>query len=181
MSDYLRLQADEIDDFETLDDEEADGEVRLGRIVLYIDDLDRCEPAQVVAVLQAVHLLLAFPLFTVVVGVDVRWVERALRLHHSELLDSGGAEPRDYLEKIFQIPFWLEPQDSTAARRMLRGILGTVPVHAASPSRAEEPADAAPEGSGAPSPGAPAPADPVAAPPPAARLGHGRDPLIRGV
>ncbi len=127
MSDYLRLQADEIEDFETLDDEEADGEVRLGRIVLYIDDLDRCEPAQVVAVLQAVHLLLAFPLFTVVVGVDVRWVERALRLHHSELLDSGGAEPRDYLEKIFQIPFWLEPLDSNAARRMLRGILGTAP------------------------------------------------------
>ena len=128
MSDYLRLQADEIEDFETLDDEEADGEVRLGRIVLYIDDLDRCEPAQVVAVLQAVHLLLAFPLFTVVVGVDVRWVERALRLHHSELLDSGGAEPRDYLEKIFQIPFWLEPLDSGAARRMLRGILGTAPA-----------------------------------------------------
>ena len=73
-------------------------------------------------VLQAVHLLLAFPLFVVVVGVDVRWVERALRLHHEHLLVSGdgGAAPRDYLEKIFQIPFWLGPLDPDASRAMLR-------------------------------------------------------------
>ena len=38
------------------------------RVVLYVDDLDRCPPALVVQVLQAVHLLLAFPLFVVVVG-----------------------------------------------------------------------------------------------------------------
>jgi len=125
MSDYLRIGASEIEAYETLEQEEADDDARVGRIVLYIDDLDRCEPDQVVAVLQAVHLLLAFPLFTVVVGVDVRWVERALRLHHQHLLDSeGGAEPRDYLEKIFQIPFWLEPLDADTSRVMLRGMLG---------------------------------------------------------
>ena len=44
--------------------------------------------------LQAVHLLLAFPLFAVVVGVDVRWVERALRLHHQQLLDTDGSAGR---------------------------------------------------------------------------------------
>jgi hypothetical protein len=125
MSKYLRIDARDIDGYETLEQEETDDEVRVGRIVLYVDDLDRCEPSQVVAVLQAVHLLLAFPLFTVVVGVDMRWVERALRLHHKQLLDSGGAEPRDYLEKIFQIPFWLEPLDADASRTMLRGMLGS--------------------------------------------------------
>src|SRR5690606_12021301 len=36
------------------------------RIVLYVDDLDRCPPARVVELLQAIHLLLAFPLFVVV-------------------------------------------------------------------------------------------------------------------
>jgi hypothetical protein len=39
---------------------------RIDRIVLYIDDLDRCPEDKVVDVLQAVHLLLAFPLFVVV-------------------------------------------------------------------------------------------------------------------
>ncbi len=42
---------------------------RIDRIVLYIDDLDRCPEKIVFEVLQAVHLLLAFPLFVVVVGV----------------------------------------------------------------------------------------------------------------
>jgi KAP family P-loop domain len=100
------------------------------RIVLYIDDLDRCPAKNVVEVLQAVHLLLAFPLFVVVVGVDPRWLVRSLSRHHTALLDSEvgespgavappeddgggdddfGSRPREYLEKIFQIPFALEP------------------------------------------------------------------------
>jgi hypothetical protein len=80
--------------------------VPVERIVLYIDDLDRCPPEQVVEVLQAVHLLLAFPLFHVVVGVDPRWLSQSLRRRYvrdpSETFD-----PHEYLEKIFQIPYTL--------------------------------------------------------------------------
>jgi hypothetical protein len=97
------------------------------RIVLYIDDLDRCTHEQVYAVLQAIHLLLAFELFVVVVGVDVRWVEEAVARQFAstpeDLPDSASKDEReaarqkteterrkraiDYLEKIFQLPFWL--------------------------------------------------------------------------
>jgi len=45
----------------------------LQRIVLYVDDLDRCPPTKVVDVLRATHLLLALPLFVVIVAVDPRW------------------------------------------------------------------------------------------------------------
>ncbi|MDB5584245.1 MAG: P-loop domain protein [Bradyrhizobium sp.] len=84
------------------------------RIVLYIDDLDRCTHDQVYAVLQAIHLLLAFELFVVVVGVDVRWIEGAVAKHFeadTALPDDALQKRRraiDYLEKIFQIPFWLQ-------------------------------------------------------------------------
>ena len=54
---------------------------RINRIVLYIDDLDRCPERKVVDVLQAVHLLLAYPLFVVVVGVDPRWLLHSLEEH----------------------------------------------------------------------------------------------------
>ena len=54
---------------------------RVDRIVLYIDDLDRCPEDKVVQVLQAIHLLLFFPLFVVVVGVDPRWMLHSLRQH----------------------------------------------------------------------------------------------------
>ena len=55
------------------------------RIILYIDDLDRCKEKEVVAVLQAVHLLLAFPLFVVVVAVDPRWLLHSLRVESDVL------------------------------------------------------------------------------------------------
>ena len=36
---------------------------------------------------------------------------------------SGGATPLDYLEKIFQIPFWLSPMPVTARKNMVKGLL----------------------------------------------------------
>jgi len=103
--------------------EELKKPIPLDRIVLYIDDLDRCPQDRVVEILEAVHLLLAFPIFVVVVGVDPRWLRRSLELHYPHLLTSlsengnsprktsrtRAATPQNYLEKIFQIPFNLRP------------------------------------------------------------------------
>jgi hypothetical protein len=94
----------------------------IDRVVLYIDDLDRCPTPLVIKVLEAVHLLLAFRLFVVVVAVDARWLESSLREHYRQL-DGEGANPEDYLEKIFQVPFWLRPLDTGVRERMLRGLL----------------------------------------------------------
>lgn len=98
------------------------------RIVLYIDDLDRCAPDKVVDVLQAVHLLLGFPLFVVLVAVDVRWVSRALECHYPAMLGAppsipqakAAASAHDYLEKIFQIPYWVRPMTPEASVEFLR-------------------------------------------------------------
>jgi hypothetical protein len=61
---------------------------RIERIVVYIDDLDRCPPTRVIEVLEAVHLLLAVRLFVVVVAVDPRWLLRAVAVHYRELLQT---------------------------------------------------------------------------------------------
>ncbi|MDQ3274837.1 MAG: P-loop NTPase fold protein, partial [Actinomycetota bacterium] len=116
---------------------------RIDRIVLYIDDLDRCPPARVVELLEAVHLLLAVPLFVVVVAVDPRWLLRAVAVHYQDLLeppappelgaagDGVGPEvdpdddelwastPAQYLEKIFQVVFTLPPLTTTGYTSML--------------------------------------------------------------
>ena len=98
---------------------------RIDRIILYIDDLDRCPSERVVEVLEAIHLILAIPLFVVVVAVDPRWLIKSLELHHSELLspviedgDLGAeshwtATPINYLEKIIQIPYTLRAMTDT--------------------------------------------------------------------
>lgn len=107
---------------------------RIDRIILYIDDLDRCPPNRVVDVLRAIQLLLAFPLFVVVVGVDARWVKRSLNVRYRNQLrppdNDGwdGATPQDYIEKIFQIPFWLEPLSAGSTRTYLQGLLAAAPA-----------------------------------------------------
>jgi hypothetical protein len=96
----------------------------IDRIVLYIDDLDRCRADRVIEVLEAVQLLLAFPLFAVVVAVDPRWLRQSLLDNYPRLLGAieddranarislgRAATPQDYLEKIFQVPFNLQPLD----------------------------------------------------------------------
>lgn len=101
------------------------------RIVLYIDDLDRCPPAKVLEVLQAAHLLLAHSLFVVVVAVDVRWLTGALQTEYPDLIHSkvggGGDTDRavalDYLEKIFQLPVWTEAVPVNQAASIIQASL----------------------------------------------------------
>lgn len=138
---------------------------QINRIVLYIDDLDRCPPDRVVQVLQAVHLLLAFPLFVVVVAVDARWLSQSLHTHYQDLLNPGHsrdsmvmsegfgrqASPQDYLEKIFQIPFWVRPLPEEARVRIVQGLVAESVVPAPEETREsgnDEPKAAAGSGNG---------------------------------
>ena len=111
--------------------EEAAGDdlPRVDRIVLFIDDLDRCPSERVVEVLQAVHLILAFELFVVVVAVDSRWILHALYEEYSAFggVDKVSARvgsrwlttPQNYVEKIFQIPFALRPMGNRGYRQLV--------------------------------------------------------------
>jgi hypothetical protein len=97
------------------------------RIVLYIDDLDRCPPGNVLEVLEAVHLLLSFEMFVVVVAVDSRWLTSALTDRLVALrpspADIGQPTPKDYLEKIFQLPFWVQPVPPDGRAQLVHGLL----------------------------------------------------------
>ncbi|GLW94331.1 P-loop NTPase fold protein [Actinokineospora globicatena] len=94
------------------------------RVVLYIDDLDRCGPRQVVQVLEAVHLLLAMDLFAVVIGVDPQWLLRAVRTHYAEVL-GPEVTAENYLEKIVNIPFALPGMAQGNLGALLRSMADT--------------------------------------------------------
>lgn len=115
----------------TASPEDAGSDARpVDRIILYIDDLDRCPTTTVIDVLQAVHLLLAYPLFVVVVGVDPRWLLHSLEAAYVPFrakADQAGVDPerwsttpQNYLEKIFQIPLNLRPMSDIGYGRMVR-------------------------------------------------------------
>jgi hypothetical protein len=128
ISEQERLTKEKIEEGNSIDQDELskkisanlglpDGVIPIDRIVLYVDDLDRCSPEIVVQTLEAIHLLLALPLFMVVVAVDPRWLQRSLAVHYKELFseeDQGNSSyristPQNYLEKIFQITFAISP------------------------------------------------------------------------
>ena len=106
------------------------------RIILYIDDLDRCSAERVVEVLQAVNLLMGMELFFVVVAIDPRWLFAALDQHHRHLFANEASQKSpddqaetalsgralDYLDKIFQIPYALRPVGNRG-REYLRSLL----------------------------------------------------------
>jgi len=84
-------------------------EKRLGqaqeRVLIIIDDLDRCEPTKAVEVLQAINLLLNFNHFVVILGIDARIITGAISKYYANLLEGAGASGYEYLDKIIQIPF----------------------------------------------------------------------------
>jgi KAP-like P-loop domain-containing protein len=114
------------------------------RIILYVDDLDRCTSERVVRVLQAVNLLLSMSLFVVVVAVDPRWLLKSLEEHYGKPMD-GRVRALDYLDKIFHVPFAIRPMNDRAGD-YLRSLLPDVePVavrveQAVPPAPGDEPA-----------------------------------------
>ncbi len=99
-------------DFETLL-----RKVNVERVVVFIDDLDRCQSSKVVETFETIKLFLNIPECTFVIGADAAKIEQAIRDHYR--LDGRAAEPEpsggrtfaeDYLEKIIQIPFRIPEQ-----------------------------------------------------------------------
>ncbi|HET6288070.1 MAG TPA: P-loop NTPase fold protein [Amycolatopsis sp.] len=130
----VSLLRKDLETFATMLAEVPHGSGKIERTVLYIDDLDRCPPKIVVQVLEAIHLLLALPVFVVVVGGDSRWLKKAVEQHYEEMLgDDPETFAESYLEKIFQVPFTLSPMDDPAFAGLVRGLADTE-VQVASPS-----------------------------------------------
>ena len=79
-----------------------------GRLVIFIDELDRCVPTKVLQVLEAMNLLLHSSVCVFVLGIDIDLIAEAVqacyRGEHQEHI-SG----REYLDKIIQLRFPLPP------------------------------------------------------------------------
>jgi hypothetical protein len=124
------------------------------RVVLFIDDLDRCPPRKVVEVLEAVQLLLSTNLFVVVLALDVRYVTKSLEKVYAGVLSADG-DPSglDYLEKIIQIPYRTRRPSGDGALQFMAGQLRVEEPERGEAGSFAESADL-PAGEGAPTPAA---------------------------
>ncbi len=92
-------------DLEFLEGRLHAAEKRVERVLILIDDLDRCEPNKAVEMLQTINLLLDFRSFIIFLGIDARIITSAIEKHYQGLLGEAGASGYEYLDKIIQIPF----------------------------------------------------------------------------
>jgi formylglycine-generating enzyme required for sulfatase activity len=104
-----------LDDFRRQFEDLSTGLLNHGRVVVFIDDLDRCLPDKAVEVLEAVKLFLDVPGFVFVLGVDRAVIAEGIRVRYRDYeTELDGAR---YLEKIIQIPFKLPPIDAATVTR----------------------------------------------------------------
>jgi hypothetical protein len=80
-----------------------------GRIVVFVDDLDRCMPHNALSVLESMKLFFDLEGFIFVVGLDRAIIERAVSLKYGLEPTPGGPtiSGSEYLKKVFQVPFTL--------------------------------------------------------------------------
>jgi hypothetical protein len=87
------------------------------RVVVFIDDLDRCSDEKVVEILQAINLILAKSSFYVVVGMDTEMIYKAINDRHKVAEERRGQKfAENYLRKIVQLQFHLP---TTAAKQRI--------------------------------------------------------------
>ncbi|MCK4607626.1 MAG: hypothetical protein KAU35_10050 [candidate division Zixibacteria bacterium] len=101
-------------------------QVRDRRLVFFIDDIDRCQPDNVLRVLEAIKLFLDIEGFVFFLAMDTKIVRHAVGTHYSFMCKDGPAKEemgRSYLEKIIQVPFHLPPLTRDQKLKLIESIL----------------------------------------------------------
>ena len=111
-ADCFRDESDKVAD--TMESFESDFKkllslVGVDRIVVFIDDLDRCSSGKVIETFETIKLFLNTPACTFVIGADAEKIHHAVGEVYNVTNDLK--RQKDYLEKIVQIPFSIPAQD----------------------------------------------------------------------
>lgn len=111
------ISEEEISDIRQFRDDFAKllGESDISKLVVLIDDLDRCSPDRIIENLEAIKLFLNVPNTAFVIGADRRIIRQAVAWRYRDTLKAsadGQTDPSerlvdDYLEKLIQIPYRL--------------------------------------------------------------------------
>lgn len=84
-------------------------ESKIKRLVVVIDDLDRCLPDTIIETLEAIKLFLFVKNTAFILGADELLVKYAVRKRFPELPGERVEVGRDYLEKLVQFPVRVPP------------------------------------------------------------------------
>ena len=106
-----------------------------GRLVVFVDDLDRCLPEKAIEVLEAIKLFLDAENCVFVLGLDQGVIARGIEMKYKELGEKqeGDNQPHftiegiRYLEKIIQLPFQIPQIESQDMNDFVHGMSAAWP------------------------------------------------------
>ena len=92
------------------------------RIVVFIDDLDRCAPDKVLEVLESIKIFLGISGFIYVLGLNQNVIETCINNKYKDLNING----EDYVKKIIQIPFRIPEWRDNELKDYVNAITGNL-------------------------------------------------------
>jgi Cdc6-like AAA superfamily ATPase len=99
------------------------------RVVVCIDDLDRCSEQRIMEVLQAIILVLVPAKFFIILGIDTEMIYRAI----NQCYTTDGTSPpqwfaRQYLKKILQLSFHLPSVEKTEREQLVASLFSQASI-----------------------------------------------------
>lgn len=115
IGDLFGSKASEISKYKEMEEfrrnfEELFSEAHIDKMVVIIDDLDRCLPAVAIDTLEAIRLFMFLDETAFVIGADEMMIRYSVKKHFPDLemeskLNTGSDFADKYLEKLIQVPF----------------------------------------------------------------------------
>ena len=80
---------------------------KIKRLVVFIDELDRCSPLTILDTLEAIRLFLFNGNVSFIIGADERQIQYAIKSKYKDMTESSFDVGKEYLEKIIQYPIYI--------------------------------------------------------------------------
>ena len=121
---HHRTQLNNIEQFQTEFGRLVKTHFSKTRLVIFVDDLDRCLPEKAIEVLEAIKLFLDVEGCVFVLGIDQEVITRGLEARYKDLIANGDSPKfsTQYIEKLIQLPFHLPPIEAREISSYLKAL-----------------------------------------------------------
>jgi len=96
---------------------------KVDNVVVFIDELDRCNPDTVLDVFEAMRLFLFVDGMSFVIGADQRLIQYAIKTKYKEVPGNNLDIGKEYLEKVIQYPITIPQLNHTEVNQYLACLL----------------------------------------------------------
>ena len=93
------------------------------RLVVFIDELDRCTPDTVLDIFEAIRLFLYVPGTTFIIGADERLVSYAVKTKYKDIPGNDIDISKEYLEKLIQYPVKIPQLNESEVKQYITCLL----------------------------------------------------------